>query len=147
MVPYTLATSREPLLHEQLLESLQRMAAAGHQPGRYVVVRLTDGRVRGYAMLDEHSSPFELISQIRNESGPLSSAFLVGSKVSQGAVRVFVEDLLGDRRLEQYAAHSAGRTLWNPVTAQLPAPPSHRPRSAGFALAGCSRPFTMIAAG
>ena len=104
MITCTLAASREPLLREQLLESLQRMAAAGHQPGRYVVVRLTDGRVRGYAMLDEHASPFELISQIRNESGPLSRAFLVGSKISQSGVRVFVEDLLGDRRLEQRAA-------------------------------------------
>jgi hypothetical protein len=79
------------------------MAAAGHQPGRYIVLRLTDGRVRAYALIADNSSPFEMIGQIRNESGPLSSAFLVGSTYGQEGLRLFVEDLLTRRRLERPA--------------------------------------------
>lgn len=75
------------------------MAAAGHQPGRYIVLRLTDGRVRAYALLDESCSPLEMVGQIRNESGPLNSAFLLGSTGGPEAVSLFVEDLLNRRRL------------------------------------------------
>jgi hypothetical protein len=143
----TLSASPQRLLPELLLESLRRMAAAGHQPGSYVVLRLTDGRIRAYALTDEYASPSEMIGQIRNEYGPLSSAFLVGSKNSQGGVQIFVEDLLGRRRLEQCAGSVAGRTRWNEMTNQAPAPPSGPPDALGVSRARCSRPFTMIAAG
>lgn len=121
------------------------MAAAGHQPGRYVLLRLTDGRIRAYAVTDECVSPLELVGQIRNESGPLSSAFLVGSTDSQDGVHLFVEDLLGRRRSEQHAAGIPVRTRWNQMTNQPP--PSDPPNALGFTLAACSRPLTLIAAG
>lgn len=100
MLPCTPSPSPEGPLPELLLKSLQRMAAAGHPPGRYVVLRLTDGRVRAYALMDESRSPFEMIGEIRNESGPLSSAFLVGSTCGHQGLTIFVEDLLIRQRLE-----------------------------------------------
>ena len=147
MVPSTLSAAPEAPLPELLLESLRRMAAAGHTPVQYVVLRLTDGRLRAHALLDEHASPFELIGQIRNESGPLGSAFLVGSKVSGGAVELFVEDLLDGRRLEQCAGGIPGRDRWEAVTNRALAPRSDSPNTLRLAPPVCSRPFTTIAAG
>ena len=147
MVPSTIGASPERPVLELLLESLRRMAASGHPPGRYVLLRLTDGRIRAYALTDECACPVQLVGQIRNESGPLSSAFLVGTTNSQGEVQLFVEDLLGCRRLEQHAISVPGRTRWHPRTNQAPAAPPDPPNALGFTLAACSRPLTLIAAG
>jgi hypothetical protein len=125
MVPIALNAALERPLLELLLDSLRRMTAAGHRPGRYIVLRLTDGRVRAYALFDENSSPFEMIGQVRNESGPLSSAYLVGCGTGQEGLQLFVEDLLTRRRLERPAhadtSQLAALLLARPLSIREPA--------------------------
>lgn len=79
------------------------MAAAGYRPCRYIVLRLTDRRVKAFVASGGVPDALARLEEVRNEFGPLKEAFLVGCEAAGGRVSVFVEDLLGGQRREHMA--------------------------------------------
>lgn len=83
-----------------LLESLRRMAAAGHRPSQYLVVWLTDQRVKAVSIPVVVADAAERAEQLRNEFGPFSEAFLVGCEDTESGMLACVADLLTGIRRE-----------------------------------------------
>ncbi len=69
-----------------LLDGLVRMLRAGHEPSPYLLMRLTDGRVKAVRLAEERHAAATTLRQTENESGPASRAFQVG--VDQAGTRL-----------------------------------------------------------
>ncbi len=79
-----------------LLDGLVRMLRAGHEPSPYLLMRLTDGRVRAVRLAGQDAAP--ALTQTQNEYGPASFAFQVGVEIgvdhSASQLRAEVRNLL-----------------------------------------------------
>ncbi len=78
-----------------LLDGLVRMVRAGHEPSPYLLMRLTDGRVKAVRLVGQDAAAS--LMQTENEYGPASFAFQVGVEVgvdhSASHVRAEVRNL------------------------------------------------------
>ena len=76
-----------------LLESLTRMTLRGYRPTGFLLVRLTDGRVKLVHTPEGADQAREEASRIRNEYGPLELALSVSVDRGDSGVRLAVDDL------------------------------------------------------
>ena len=81
------------LLENDLLESLARMTLRGYQPSAFLLVRLTDGRVKLVHTPRGADQAREEASRIRNEYGPLALAFSVSANREDAGFALAVDDL------------------------------------------------------
>ena len=87
---------------DALLGALEDIALSGHDPESMTLVRLADGRVR----ILPADSTAERLCRLRNECGPLSAAFRVGSTRDAQGLELCVEDWTGREPL-RYARRPA----------------------------------------
>ena len=80
-------------LENDLLESLTRMTLRGYQPSAFLLVRLTDGRVKLVHTPLGANQAREEASRIRNEYGPLALAISVSANLEDGRFALVVDDL------------------------------------------------------
>ena len=86
-----------------LLDGLVRMLRAGHEPSPYLLMRLTDGRVKAVRLAEERHAAATALRQTENEYGPPSLALQVGVDQAGNLVRAEVRNLLrqGPAAVEQ----------------------------------------------
>lgn len=85
-------------LPRDLLGQLTRMAMRGHRPAPCVVVRLSDGRVKGFPGDDARAR----LARLVNTHGPASVALRLSCEALPGALLLTVEDLKpGGERLQR----------------------------------------------
>ena len=82
-----------PDVMNDLLESLTRMTLRGYQPSAFLLVRLTDGRVKLVHTPEGADQAREEASRIRNEYGPLALAFSVSANREDAGFALAVDDL------------------------------------------------------
>ncbi len=81
------------ILENDLLESLTRMTSRGYQPSAFLLVRLTDGRVKLVHTPEGTDQAREEANRIRNEYGPLALAFSVSANREDTGFALAVDDL------------------------------------------------------
>ena len=81
------------LLENDLLEGLTRMTLRGYQPSAFLLVRLTDGRVKLVHTPRGADQAREEANRIRNEYGPLEVAFSVSVNREDSGIALAVDDL------------------------------------------------------
>lgn len=86
-----------------LLDGLVRMLRAGHKPSPYLLIRLTDGRVKAVSLAESGHEAARVLRQTENEYGRASLAFQVGVDQADAHVRAEVRNLLirGPAAVEQ----------------------------------------------
>ena len=85
--------SADTAVVKDLLESLTRMTLRGHRPSGFLLVRLTDGRVKLVHTPEGADQAREEAGRIRNEYGPLELALSVSVDGGDSGVRLAVDDL------------------------------------------------------
>ena len=80
-------------LENDLLASLTRMSLRGHRPSAFLLVRLTDGRVKLVHTPEGTDQAREEATRIRNEYGPLELALSVSVDRGDSGAQLAVDDL------------------------------------------------------
>ena len=96
---------------ETLLDGLRaltsRMIRQGHRPSSFLLLRLTDGRIKMIRSRGGSEQAGEDLRRITNEYGPAGTAFRVWTEEDGGELVACVENVAGPReaiRLFQAAA-------------------------------------------
>ncbi len=126
-------TAAGPPLEVQLLDSLSRMLRRGHRPANYLLLRLTDGRVKAVLVPDGLAQARAEARRIRNENGPLEVALYAAVSERDGALLIEVGDLASGRRSRAILRDNGGAWRWLGRSSYPEAGPDDRRKSAIFA--------------
>lgn len=122
-----------PPLEVQLLDSLSRMLRQGHRPANYLLLRLTDGRVKAVLVPDGLAQARAEARRIRNENGPLEVALYAAVSERDGALLIEVGDLASGRRSRAILQDRGGAWRWLGRSSYPEAGSDDRRKSAIFA--------------
>ncbi len=94
MLPIQLRNPDETLLAE-LRALASRMIGQGHRPASFLLLRLTDGRIKMVSSDGGSEQAREDLRRITNEYGPAGAAFRVWTEQEGGELVACVDDLTG----------------------------------------------------
>ena len=96
LLPIQLQNPDETLLAD--LRSLaSRMIRQGHRPSSFLLLRLTDGRIKMVQSRGGSEQASEDLQRITNEYGPVGAAFRVWTEEEGGELVACVENVAGSR--------------------------------------------------
>ena len=94
LLPVQLASPRETLLGE-LRALASRMIGQGHRPASFLLLRLTDGRIKMVSSDGGSEQAREDLRRITNEYGPAGAAFRVWTEQEGGELVACMDELTG----------------------------------------------------
>ena len=96
MLPTQLRNPDETLL-AGLRALASRMIRQGHRPSSFLLLRLTDGRIKMVQSRGGSEQASEDLQRITNEYGPVGAAFRVWTEKEGGELVACVENVAGSR--------------------------------------------------
>ena len=92
LLPVQLASPRETLLAD-LRALASRMIGQGHRPASFLLLRLTDGRIKMVQSPGGPEQASDELQRITNEYGPAGAAFRVWTEQEGGELVACVDEL------------------------------------------------------